>query len=141
MSKQAQNAYPLRMALLRELPELADGLVEVKEINSGWAACMNTPEARDLLLTPGNLEKAYRVFGTQDHSTPVKWFNYALPFTPSAVTALDGTPLNVTKEMVAEEAAFYTKKKPVDCRHGTRGVTPKRDFFFFCFITRSKRDC
>lgn len=113
IAKQSRDAYPLRRALLRELPELVDGLAEVKEINTGWAAYINTLAARDLLLTPGNLEKAYRVFGTQDHSLPVTWYNYALPWTPSAVTALDGTPLNITKEMVADEAAFYTKKKPV----------------------------
>ena len=41
------------------------------------------------------------------------------------MTALDGTPLNVTKEIVAEEATFYTKKKPVNCRHGKKGVDLK----------------
>jgi len=125
MTKQSQNAYSLRQALLRELPEISNGLKEVKEINTGWAACMNSLAARDLLLTPGNLEKAYGIFGTHEYSLPVKWYNYALPWTPSAVTALDGTPLNVTKEMVAEEATFYTKKTPVDCRHGKKGVDPK----------------
>jgi hypothetical protein len=47
---------------------------------------------------------------------PTVWTNYAVQGLASALTALDGTPINVTTELVKEVVLAQTQKEPVSCR-------------------------
>ena len=47
---------------------------------------------------------------------PTVWTNYAVQGLASALTALDGTPINVTTKLIKEEVLAQTQKELVSCR-------------------------
>ena len=52
---------------------------------------------------------------------PTVWTNYAVQGLASAFTALNGTPINVTTELIKEEVLAQTQKEPVSCRPSRHG--------------------
>ncbi|PZC88034.1 hypothetical protein A1F95_11097, partial [Pyrenophora tritici-repentis] len=98
------SGYAVRQAICQAVPNitLAD-VLKATATKTGWA------------ITPASLEIQSRLMEEENRQLMIQ------AGLASAFTALDGTPINVTTELIKEEVLAQTQKEPVSCRPSRHG--------------------
>jgi hypothetical protein len=94
---------------------------------TGWALFPSDLAARDILLAEPNQPLILRALGGTKISVPEVWFDYVIPLIPAAFHGIEGA-IEVTQDLVSEEAFHQTGETPVRCnisRHGANAITGK----------------
>ena len=116
------SGYAVRQAICQAVPNitLAD-VLKATATRTGWAITPASLEIQSRLMDGENRQLMIQAVAGDSARLPTVWTNYAVQGLASAFTALDGTPINVTTELIKEEVLAQTQKELVSCwpsRHG-----------------------
>ena len=88
---------------------------------TGWAIFPANLEVRNRPMDPESREKMIQAVGGTNAALPETWHNYAVPRVADTYQNLNGILTHTTLQMVEEEAALQTGKRPVSCRPSRHG--------------------
>jgi hypothetical protein len=116
------SGYAIRQAICQAVPNvtLAD-VPKATATKTGWAITPASLDIQSCLMKDENRQLMIQAIARDSTRLPTVWTNYAVQGLASALTALDGTPINVTTELIKKEVLAQTQKEPVSCqpsRHG-----------------------
>jgi hypothetical protein len=116
------SGYAIRQAICQAVPNvtLAD-VLKATATKTGWAITPVSLDIQSCLMKDENRQLMIQAIAGDSTRLPTVWTNYAVQGLASAITALDGTPINVTTELIKKEVLAQTQKEPVSCqpsRHG-----------------------
>jgi hypothetical protein len=132
--------FALRKTLSNRIEGLTlDMIPRITATRTGWAIHPLDDRTKQRFLKQDAQEVIKRVMSATAIDIPQKWYSYALPYVPSAITSVspDLESVIITKDLVTEEAQSQTRVKPVNVhpsRHGANPVTG-RSTWIVSFLT------
>jgi hypothetical protein len=110
------SGYAIWQAICQAVPNvtLAD-VLKATATKTGWAITSVSLDIQSRLMKDENRQLMIQAVAGDSARLSTVWTNYAVQGLASALTALDGTPINVTTELIKEEVLAQTQKEPVSC--------------------------
>jgi len=116
------SGYAIRKAICQAVPNITLANVpKATATKTGWAITPASLEIQSRLMEDENRQLMIQAVAGNSARLPTVWTNYAVQGLASALTALDGTHINVTTELIKEEVLAQTQKEPVSCRPSRHG--------------------
>jgi ribosomal protein L4 len=121
------SGYAIRQAICQAVPDITLANVpKATATKTGWAITTASLEIQSRLMEDENRQLMMQAVAGDSARLPTVWTNYAVQGLASALTALDGTPINVTTELIKEEVVAQTQKEPISCRPSRHGPGANR---------------
>ena len=121
LSKQAKLQVYIPYAARQAIASAVEGVTlmdipKATHTKTGWAIFPADKKFRKRLMDPESWEKKISVVGGTSAALPETWHNYAVPHVATSYKSINGDMIQTTLEIVVEEVASQTGKRPVSCR-------------------------